>query len=98
MVIAICRESRVLRLVSFFLSLSSAVPPVADLDLRFETGMAADIDRVRFHSAEASPALAEASANSYGIIQGFISPIHVRISVGGTQTTRDGLRAYIAKL
>ena len=47
-VIAICRVSRVLRLL-WFLSFFSAVPPLADIDLRFEPGMAAGIDRVRFH-------------------------------------------------
>lgn len=46
-VIAICRESRVLRLLSF-LSFSNAVPPLADIDLKFEWEMAAGIDRVLF--------------------------------------------------
>ena len=48
-VIAICRESRVLRLLSF-LAFSSAVPPLADTDLKFELGMAVGIDRVCFHA------------------------------------------------
>ena len=51
MVIEICRESRVLRLASL-LSFSSAVPPLAVIALRFEPGMAAGIDRVRFHPAK----------------------------------------------
>ena len=47
-VIAICRESRVLRLPTF-LSFSNAVPPLADINLKFEWEMAAGIDRVLFH-------------------------------------------------
>ena len=97
-VIAIWREIRVLRLVSFFLSRSSAVPPPADIDLKFEPGMSAGIDRVRFHSAKVSVALVEASANRHGISHGFILPIHVGTSVEGTQTMRCRLRLDIAKL
>ena len=38
-----------------------------DIDLKFEPGMAAGLDRVRIHRAEVLLHLAEAGANEYGI-------------------------------